>query len=638
MTAITEKHVRLMRRLAGRDDWVSASEIADTLGVSTRSVRNYVAALKQAYGDELIVSSEHGYRLDMARYTELPLRKDDAPQRPERIPQLAHALLEAPEGRTVYELAERCYVSDATIELDLPVLRALFAEHDLELARSGGLLVPRGSENDRRRLIARLHRESHTSGFLDLARIAEAFDAPGLSALSRELSEALDANGFQVNELSLPDVLLEFAIAGSRILAGCELEAPVRDWLEPHEQLLSQILGALFERHLGLRMPEAELVQATVALSTRAATPAFARSQRQEGLVAADVALTVREIVATAAENYSVSLDDEEFLSRLTTHVGNVLARSRDREVQYNPITNTIKSGYPVVYDLSVYIASGLQRAYDVSFDDDEIAYIALHVGSHLERHAAGERPVSCTLVCPNYYGMHQLLRDRLEDALGAELEVTAVVSGSDVDWERLDTELVVTTVPPSRYQESVLLIQPFFAESDVERVRRMIRTIRQRRLREHTRTRLLQYLRPEMFFRNLESAGNATEVITRLGAVMTEAGVVDESYIAGALERERLSSTVFSESVAMPHAMTMDATQTAIAIVLNDEPIRWNDSGVQLVCQIAFSKEDRRLFQGVFNQLVAVFSEPGRVQLLLRTVTDFDSLVEQLTVFMEET
>lgn len=642
MTTISDKQRRLLRLLAERDEWVSAADLADALLVSTRSVRNYIAALKQAHGDDLIASSERGYRISLTAYTSLPLRKDTVPERPERVRQLTHALLaraksRGVEGADVHELAEGLHVSEATVELDLVAVRALLAEHELEVTRSGGRLILSGDEIGRRRLIARLHRESHTSGFLDLQKIADAFDAPALPVLRRELSEALDANGFQVNELALPDVLLEFVVSASRVRAGHALDAPVRAQLEPHEQLLRQILETLFERHLEPRLPEPEMIQAAAVLSTRAATPAFADALQRGGRTASDIAQTVRDIVATAASNYSVLLDGDEFLARLTTHVANVLARSRDRTVQYNPITSTIKSGYPMVYDISVYIASGLQQAYDVSLDDDEIAYIALHVGSHLERHAGGERPVSCTLVCPNYYGMHQLLRDRLEDALGDEIEVVAVVSSSDVPWERFATELVVTTVPPSVYRDSVLLIQPFFAESDVERVRRMVRTIRDRRSREHTRARLLQYLRPEMFFRNLAGVTNETETIARLGTTMVEAGVVDESYIEGAIERERLSSTVFAESVAVPHAMTMEASQTAIAIALNDAPIPWHGSQVQLVCQIAFAKEDRRLFQSVFNQFVSVFSEIGRVQHLLRTVTDFESFVEQLAIFMEE-
>lgn len=638
VATISDKHSRLLRLLADRDDWAGALELADALGVSTRTVRNYVSTLKHDHGDALIASSDRGYRIDAAAFAALSLPREDGARRPVRTLQFAQALLDPADDQapTVSDLAERFHVSDPTVELELPSLRSLLAEHGLSLARVSGRLVVRGDEPERRRLIARMHRDAHASGYLNLAQIAAEFGVPGLPALNRELSAALDANGFQVNELTLPDVLLEFVVAAVRVRAGRVLDRPVREHLAPHEQLLREILQTLLERHIAPAIPEAELVQATVMLSSRAATPTVARHLGASG-PSPEVEHVVRDVVATAARNYSVPLDGEEFLQRLTAHVSNVLARSRDRAVQHNPVTASIKSGYPVVYDVAVYIASGLQQAFDVSLDDDEIAYIALHVGAHMMRDAGDEWPVSCTLVCPNYYGMHQLLRDRIEAAFGAEIEIAAVVSSAEASWEQLSTELIVTTVPPSTYKDSVLLIEPFFSDTDVQRLRRMIRGVKRRRRRESTRLHLLQHLSPDMFFRNPPGVADATDAITALGASMAAAGVVDEHFVPGVLERERMSSTVFADAVAVPHTMTMEARRTAIAVLLSDAPIAWNGAEVHLVCQIAFARADRGLFQSLFEQLVGVFSQPGRVTHLRRTVTDFESLVEQLALLIDE-
>lgn len=634
---ITEKHRRLLKQLADADGWTTASEIGGALAVSTRSVRNYVSQIKQLHGDDLIVSSEYGYRVDADRYASLQLNKAPFADAPDRIPRMIHKLLIDPDNHDLYRLADQHFISDATLELDLRKVRSVLAEHQLELVRNSSQLSITGGEHERRRLLAKIHRQSHTSGFLELSLIADTFDVPGLIELRDELTEALDANGFQINELSLPDVLLEFAIAANRIRRGCAITSPVRSTLDDHEYLLYNMLDNVFARHLGVTFPDVELTQCATALGTRAATPLIGRSSGTVTLAGPEVAETVRQIVQDAASNYSVTLDNKEFLSRLTTHVGNVLARSRDNTVQYNPITANIKSSYPMVYDVSVYIASGLQQAYEIQLDEDEIAYIALHVGSQLEQRTGASERLSCTLVCPNYYGMQHLLRDRLEQALGAEIEVVSVVSRSDVDWSSLTTDLVVTTVPPRMYMGSVLVVQPFLTEHDVDRVRRVIRRLRDERLRQSSKARLLQYLRPELFYRNLHNMANETDVIRHLGAGMIDTGIVDTRYVEGVIERETLSSTVFSDLVAVPHAMTMDASQTTIAIMLNDSPVPWSDGKVQLVCMIAFAKRDRRLFQSVFDQFVEVFSQPGRVQHLIRTVTDFDSLVEQLAVFMDE-
>jgi lichenan operon transcriptional antiterminator len=70
------------------------------------------------------------------------------------------------------------------------------------------------------------------------------------------------------------------------------------------------------------------------------------------------------------------------------------------------------------------------------------------------------------------------------------------------------------------------------------------------------------------------------------------------------------MSSTAFTNNLAVPHAMEMTAQQTTIAIVLNDLPMDWGESRVTVVALIAFSAEGRASFQTVFDQFVEVSAD----------------------------
>jgi lichenan operon transcriptional antiterminator len=60
-----DKTPQLLEHLARAEGWVAASELADRLGVSTRTVRSYVTAIKAAAGPlDVITSSTSGYRLN----------------------------------------------------------------------------------------------------------------------------------------------------------------------------------------------------------------------------------------------------------------------------------------------------------------------------------------------------------------------------------------------------------------------------------------------------------------------------------------------------------------------------------------------------------------------------------------------
>jgi lichenan operon transcriptional antiterminator len=116
----------------------------------------------------------------------------------------------------------------------------------------------------------------------------------------------------------------------------------------------------------------------------------------------------------------------------------------------------------------------------------------------------------------------------------------------------------------------------------------------------------------------------------------MVERGVIDQAYVEGAVERERMSSTAFTDDLAVPHALEMSAARTSIAIAINDSPLPWGGSRVHVVALIAFSESGRASFQRVFDQFVEVFSAPDDVRRILRNSPDFASFIEELVRVMD--
>jgi lichenan operon transcriptional antiterminator len=119
--------------------------------------------------------------------------------------------------------------------------------------------------------------------------------------------------------------------------------------------------------------------------------------------------------------------------------------------------------------------------------------------------------------------------------------------------------------------------------------------------------------------------------MIRKLGALMVERGIIDETYVEGAVERELMSSTAFTDTIAVPHAMVMSASRTSIAIAVNETPMRWGENRVNVIALIAFSSSGRSSFQEVFDQFVEVFAERGDVLELIKRSTDFATFIEEL-------
>jgi lichenan operon transcriptional antiterminator len=634
---MSAKHERLLTFLAESDEWVTAGELANRLGVTTRSVRSYVTSVKSAAGSlEVILSSTSGYRLNREAYalflSRAPLT--DAPR--QRVHHIIRRLGDSPSGIDAYELAAELYVSDSTIEADFRKAKILVEEAGLSLSRRGSAVSLVGSELNRRRLLSRIFRDESAQGFLDLENIQREFSSENLSAFKSDLIEMLDHNGYFVNEYSINNVLLHIAIAVDRVGKNQSIELDDSGLSDTIRQIAAQLDG-LVRAHFGATLGLRELTYLSVLLTTRVLTPGHDEPAESVALtyLDADDLVDVRRIVKLASDEYLVDLDDEDFIVRLSLHIRNLVARAHENSYSRNPMTRSIKGSYPMIYELAVFIASQIQRRHAITINDDEIAYIALHVGSYLERQNLREERVSCAIVCPNYYDMHVMLRKKLEAELGSELQVDVVITRADVDWTALSADIVVTTIPVPAARDNVVVIQPFLTESDLEAVRRAITTVRRHRRRMEIKDELLQYFDERLFWRNLHAHSEAAMIRT-LGQSMIGFGVIDDSYVEGAIEREAMSSTAFTDTIAVPHAMAMSASRTAIAIVVNETPMEWGENRVNVIALIAFSESGRKAFQNVFDQLVEVFSDRDDVQRLIRRATDFPSFIDELVHVME--
>ena len=140
----------------------------------------------------------------------------------------------------------------------------------------------------------------------------------------------------------------------------------------------------------------------------------------------------------------------------------------------------------------------------------------------------------------------------------------------------------------------------------------------------------LLLYFDEGLFLRNVV-ADSEVEMIRLLGGLMVDRGIIDASYVDGAVERELMSSTAFTDTIAVPHAMVMSASRTSIAIAVNETPMPWGDNRVNVIALIAFSSSGRSSFQEVFDQFVEVFADRAEVLELIKRSVDFTAFIEEL-------
>lgn len=636
-----QRQDQLLSSLLRQGEWVTAASLADQLGVTPRSIRSYVAALNaRTGGADAVESGPAGYRAGSGARDALRTRQsgDSAPR--DRLHGLVRTLLDVPEGVDVFATASALHVSEATLEADFARVRTLLDGTDLALERDREIVRLRGNEAAQRRLLSRLaHDEMDAASFHPetfrraLAGGVIAADAVGpfKSELVRELGE----QGYYVNELAISDVLLHIAIAAERVAAGHALEAGPAGAREEIPRV-GAVIARLAQQHFSVALGDGDSGHLASLVLTRIVAPGedaagdVARSGVDPGVEAA-----VRAEIARAAEDFQVDLVDETFVLRLALHVQNLMRRAEESALTRNPLTRSLKTSYPMIFEVAVSIASGLHDRLGTPIHDDEIAYIAMHVGGRLERSRKAESILTATIVCPGYYELHELLRSSVDRSLGSAIEVTSVITKVDPDWASFDTDLVLSTIEPGAAGDRFVRIQPFLTDADVDRIQQAAARVRRGRRLTRLRGELARYFDADAFVYPLPDAGEEA-IIRRLGGLLVDAGLIGDDYVENTILRERMSSTAFTDALAVPHALQMTATRTAIAIGVTDGSAAWGEGRVQVVALAAFSESDRAAFQTVFEQLVEVFSERESVQRILRRGTTFEAFLDELVAVID--
>ena len=149
---MASKQNQLVQTLLDQNQQLNATQLANSLGVSVRTVHNYINAVNAQYPDA-IVSTPTGYRIAPAMAQQmLHQSPNDIPQNAQdRCTYILNRLVQKGGSLNLYDLCDEIYISATTFHGLMGKMRRLTREYDLSLAVSGDTVTLTGSERNKRR-------------------------------------------------------------------------------------------------------------------------------------------------------------------------------------------------------------------------------------------------------------------------------------------------------------------------------------------------------------------------------------------------------------------------------------------------------------------------------------------------------
>lgn len=616
---MANKQNQLVQAILEKNQSLNATQLANRLGVSVRTVHNYLNKINSEYPGA-ISSTPGGYRIlpQIARKI-LNSEPNEIPQTTaERCNYVLNRLIQNGGSLNLYDLCDEIYISTTTFHGLLGRMRRLTRDYDLTLTVSSDTVSLTGTERNKRRLLSSLlYRESATA-FTSIDALQEAFPSIDIEEIRTDVLDVLNEYHYFINDYSLLNLLLHIAIAINRLSNGCDNgdTTPQSVQLNGQERDLAREVIRRLEQSFSIRFSPAESYELALLLISRASALDY-QSITIENLstyIGEECTDLVRQLIRNVQDFYDIDLSEPEFFIRFALHIHNLLIRASNRSLCKNPLVSEIRQTCPLIYDVSVQLSGIIMEQTGIAIDEDEIAYIALHLGGALETQKELSSRVPTVLYCPSYYNMDTSLADRIGKHLNSKILLTNVIT-NESDLENVAPNvLAICTVRLHRVWDlPLVLISPFLTNSDCMAINRKVEEMNLAARKKLFRRNLESIMSAELFECG-EHQMNRESVIHHMCGRLQTLGYTDAAFESDVLEREGVSSTAFGQ-FAIPHTFKMNSRKTGLSVYISRSPIAWGDSMVNLVIMLSFNPNERKIFYDIFEPLSMILVDPNNLK-----------------------
>ncbi|RND41767.1 putative licABCH operon regulator [Lacticaseibacillus paracasei] len=622
---------QLVRILLDADKPYTAGMLSKLVGVSERTIRHYVSQINTA-GYASIDSSSRGYQLSQAGDFLRFKRVDDG----NRVYAILSRLLDAEGGVSVFDLSEQLMVSESTIlNTDVPKLRQEMLPFELDLKTRDYVLSMVGNEENKRKLIG--YMVTHNSyGFFSAEDIlSKLFPGYEIRKVMKRLYDICNQSNLFINNFAMNNLLVHLAIILIRLQGDAKLmprdtrTKNVRKLLRGNPQnedilKLSVQISNCFTDEFGRSFPPQDYDQIVVLISLSVDS----NPEEIDGVMGRKFINFVQESLNLLSQRYGLPDFDYRFVSQFALHMYNVRRRSEFGVSYPNPITLKVKKDYAPVYDMAVFFAHQFAVEYRLRLSEGEIGFIAFHLGAYLENNQKQQLALSCVIVVEGYLDFGKSIVKTINTRFKGRVTVSEVMSLDEFALTNPKRDMVISTVEMPTHASNLLVVNPLLTSKDIAGIDALVGKLNEQLRKKLSKEFFQRLFSPQLFFRNVQCK-SPEEYIRFMGGKCEALGLVGSTFVDDVVLRENVSSTAFTESLAVPHAINQFARKSFICILHNDEAIPWTSGSVHFILLIGISKEQMQNFNELFDLLVDLFMDSQRLAALLRSNSFSDFMSE---------
>ncbi|HIY91812.1 BglG family transcription antiterminator [Companilactobacillus sp. HBUAS56275] len=295
-----------------------------------------------------------------------------------------------------------------------------------------------------------------------------------------------------------------------------------------------------------------------------------------------------------------VNIYDNQFLEGLSKHISLSIKRIHFGMKIINPYTYNFKKSYPVSFEDALRLSEKINKEFNVSFNDDEIALMGMYFASLNDRKGVINKKITATIVCNTGIGTSRFLEGKIEQEMSDVISVDSVKVTHELASEKIDSDIVISTVPLTEVNKPYAFVSPFLTKEDKNKILELIRQVENP---NNSKNLLENLINPNLIV-TVESPGSDYKSsLLELTEQTIKYGYTDDEIFDSAIVREKLSSTAM-DGMALPHGTTDHIKKPFIGVIRSRKGIEWLGDEVHIAFFMGLKGIDASQMKSIYHEL----------------------------------
>lgn len=614
---------QVLKILLEADEQVTAPSIADKIGVSARTIIKYIGEIN-FFHPNLITSSRYGYcinkRLGKALYCE---SQNQLPQTSkERIHYLLQEILLGPSDKNSIDLeyfADDICISFETAKKDLTKLKQKLNAFHLQANINTYCITLEGSEIAKRNLLSNIIYENFDKNKISPDSIWQIFPDAKIDELYSLVNEQCKKHHYFINDCLLMNLILDILINICRIQQQSSLQKKDTKILFPTTSLspaptfaedIAQAIAQLYK----IPYNDAEISYLDKILAGYIMPANFKKMDYADiqHFIEPKYLQVIDCIFSYIQKNYRfIDLTKETFLTHFSLNLNNLLCRLKNKHWSNDPRKEDMKRASPFIFKCGTGIGEKLADLLQIAVVEDDITYLALHLGLNLlDQKDKNLEKICCGLMITRYFDYDKSMVRTLRQRFANDIIISDIFRTEKQLTDFKDIQLLISTVSlPETFPTEWITTDPFLSEKNLNKIQKRINFKKLQKRQRILQDELLHIGNDFLFLRNdpRKHTSALPELITRMQELLVSNNYLPAS--CSTVNTAATEPTIFGH-VAVPNFICSSEIRTGMVVVINTKPMLWKDTQIDICILLALNPNDWELVQYTFDHLISLLSE----------------------------